>query len=184
VASPGLYAAKDVLNSETEKYMKPLFIRPLSLAVIAIVLSATANAPARSMVDIPGVPVSALQVYMPREAWQRLANAPVKAYILVRGQVLNNKVFGARVAHSEARGVYDKVAVQMANTMSVYSDTIGSRIPATVLIHVLIYGLPDNSEDALAIAQNDAVGGANLVYSRSLMMRHLGLANQAPKKKK
>lgn len=164
--------------------MKPRITRSLSLAVIAIVFSATANAPARSMLDIPGVPISALQVYMPREAWQRLANAPIKAYILVRGQVKNNKVFGARVAHSEARGVYDKVAVQMAQSMSVYSDTLGSNLPSTVLVHVLIYGLPDNSEDALAIAQNDAVGAANLVYSRSLMMRHLGLANQPPKKKK
>ena len=60
----------------------------------------------------------------------------------------------------------------------------GSRIPATVLIHVFIYGLPDKSEDALAVAQNDAVGAANLIYSRSLMMRHLGLANQQPARKK
>jgi hypothetical protein len=124
---------------------------------------------------------------MPKEAWQRLANAPVKAYILVRGQVINNKVSGARVQHSEARGVYDKIAVQMASNMTVYSDIVGSRIPAAVLIHVLIYGLPDNSEDALAIAQNDAVGPANLVYSRSLMLKHLGLAGakpSTPKKKK
>ena len=138
---------------------------------------------ARSMNDIPGVPVSALQVYMPKEAWQRLANAPVKAYILVRASVFNNKVSGARVARSEANGVYDKISMQMANSMSVYSDTTGSRVPSNVMIHVLIYGLPDGSEDALAIAQNDAVGAANLVYSRSLMMRHLGLANgQKPKK--
>ena len=137
------------------------------------------------MVDIPGVPISALQVYMPKEAWQRLANAPVKAYILVRGQVKNNTVFGARVAHSEANGVYDKIALQMATSMSIYSDTLGSNLASPVLVHVLIYGLPDKSEDALAIAQNDAVGSANLVYSRSLMMRHLGLANQqAPPKKK
>ena len=59
-----------------------------------------------------------------------------------------------------------------------------SRIPATVLIHVFIYGLPDKSEDALTVAQNDAVGAANLIYSRSLMMRHLGLANQQPARKK
>lgn len=136
------------------------------------------------MLDIPGVPVAALRSYLPNEAYSRLVNAPVKAYILVRGQVANNKVSGARVVHTEANGVYDKVAVQMANTMTVYSDIIGSRIPSTVLIHVFIYGLPDKSEDALSIAQNDAVGAANLVYSRSLMMRHLGLANgkQPPKK--
>jgi hypothetical protein len=161
------------------------FLRTPSILLAFLSLLWAPAAPARSMLDIPGVPISALQVYMPKEAWQRLANAPVKAYILVRGQVTNNKVMGARVAHTEAGGVYDKIALQMANSMSVYSDTIGSRIPATVLIHILIYGLPDHSEDALAIAQNDAVGAANLVYSRSLMMRHLGLANQqTPPKKK
>ncbi len=73
----------------------------------------------------------------------------------------------------------------MATSMQVYSDISSSRLHSSVLIHVLIYGLPDNSEDALAIAQNDAVGSANLVYSRSLMMRHLGLANgKQPAKKK
>lgn len=154
------------------------------LAAFSLVISPTPGS-ARSMNDIPGLPVSALQVYMPKEAWQRLANAPVKAYILVRASVFNNKVSGARVARSEANGVYDKISMQMANSMSVYSDTTGSRVPSTVMIHVLIYGLPDGSEDALAIAQNDSVGAANLVYSRSLMMRHLGLANgQKPSKKK
>jgi hypothetical protein len=140
------------------------------------------------MLDIPGVPAAGLRSVLPAEAYSRLVNEPIKAWILVRGQVLNNKVAGARIAHSEANGVYDKVALQMAEHMTVYSDIVGSRVPATVLIHVLIYGLPDKGEDALAIAQNDAVGAANLVYSRSLMMRHLGLANQpAPasnKKKK
>jgi hypothetical protein len=70
--------------------------------------------------------------------------------------------------------------------MEVYSDISSSRLHANVLVHVLIYGLPDNSEDAIAIAQNDAVGSANLIYSRSLMMRHLGIANgkQPAKKKK
>ncbi|PZR77045.1 MAG: hypothetical protein DLM73_00610 [Chthoniobacterales bacterium] len=139
------------------------------------------------MLDIPGVPVAGLRTYLPTEAYARLINAPVKAYILVRGQVTNNRVSGARIAHSEANGVYDKIALQMANHMEIYSDIAGSRLPATVLIHILIYGLPDKSEDALAVAQNDAVGAANLVYSRSLMLRHLGLAGAtppAPKKKK
>lgn len=126
--------------------------------------------------------------YFPNDAFQRLVNAPVKACILVRGQVANNKVFGARVAHSEANGVYDKAAMQMAQSMEVYSEIAGTNVPASVLVHVLIYGLPDKSEGALAIAQNDAVGASNLVYSRSLMMRHLGLAKtdapaSKPKKK-
>lgn len=131
---------------------------------------------ARSMLDIPGVPAAGLKVYMPDEAYQKLTHAPVKGYVLVRGQVVGASVSGARVVHSEGHGVYDKVAVQMANTMQVYADVVGTRVPPTVLIHVLIYGLPDGSEDAFAVAQNDTLG-ANLIYSRSIMLRHLGLAN-------
>jgi hypothetical protein len=165
--------------------MKMLFSRCLAIAIFTTLVAAPRNSSARSMLDIPGLPVSALAVYMPKEAYQKLANAPIKAYVLVRGQVANNKVAGARVAHSEANGVYDKIALQMATSMEVYSDIASSRLHANVLVHVLIYGLPDSSEDALAIAQNDAVGSANLVYSRSLMMRHLGLANgKQPAKKK
>ena len=167
---------------------KSLRGRSLPLLIIACYfLGSTLSSNARSMLDIPGVPAVGLRTVLPAEAYRRLVNEPIKAWILVRGQVRDNKVFGARIAHSEANGVYDKVALQMAEHMVVYSDVVGSRVPSTVLIHVLIYGLPDKGEDALAIAQNDAVGTANLVYSRSLMMRHLGLANQqapASKQKK
>jgi hypothetical protein len=165
--------------------MKTLVSRCIAIAILTTLIAAPINSSARSMLDIPGLPASALQVYMPHEAYSRLVNAPVKAYVLVRGQVANNKVSGARIAHTEANGVYDKIAMQMATSMTVYSDISASRLHTNVLVHVLIYGLPDKSEDALAIAQNDAVGSANLVYSRSLMMRHLGLANgQQPAKKK
>ena len=185
------YAANGFTSSETStanvQHRTPMknLINPLvAIASVIAIVAAPGNLSARSMLDIPGLPASALQVYMPHEAYSKLVNAPIKAYILVRGQVANNKVSGARVAHSEANGVYDKIAMQMATGMTVYSDMSTTRLHTNVLVHVLIYGLPDNSEDALAIAQNDAVGSANLIYSRSLMMRHLGLANQAPKKKK
>ena len=165
--------------------MKCCFLKPVALIFALVAAVSPVTSSARSMLDIPGMPVAGLRTYLPNEAYARLINAPVKAYILVRGQVANNHVSGARIAHSEANGVYDKISLQMVNQMEVYSDIAGSRIPSSVLIHVLIYGLPDKSEDALAVAQNDAVGPANLIYSRSIMMRHLGLANQqAPARKK
>jgi hypothetical protein len=163
--------------------MKPYFFKYLALVLALGTVASPLTSSARSMLDIPGVPVSAFRSYLPAEAFQRLVNAPVKAYILVRGQVANNKVFGARVTHSEVNHVFDKVAVQMAQGMEVYSEVTGSNVPSNVLVHVLIYGLPDGSEDALAIAQNDSVGATNLVYSRSLMMRHLGMANKGPASK-
>ncbi|MEY2529080.1 MAG: hypothetical protein QOJ05_1170 [Verrucomicrobiota bacterium] len=167
--------------------MKSDLFKSLALMFVMAAAASPLTSSARSLVDIPGMPVAGLRVYMPAEAYAKLINAPIKAWILVHGQVMNNKVSGARVVHSEFNGVYDKIAMQMANSMQLYSDTTSSRLPSNVNIHVLIYGLPDNSEDAFAVAQNDTVGAANLVSSRSIMLRHLGLANgkkpAAPKKK-
>lgn len=137
------------------------------------------------MANLPGLPVAGLRTYLPQEAYQRLINEPVKAWIVVRGQIINNKVSGARIFHSEGNGVYDKVALQMADGMRLYAFETGSRIHQSVVVHVLIYQLP-KGEHAFVVAQNDSVGDANLIYSRSIKMEFLGLAGakpQPPKKK-
>jgi hypothetical protein len=159
---------------------------------VALLLSLSLGAPlvrgeVRTMANLPGIPVAGLRAILPHEAYQKLINEPIKAWIVVRGQVMKNRIWGARIARSEANGVYDKIAVQMANGMQLYSFDIGSRVAPTVLVHVFVYQLP-KGEHAIALAQNDAVGDANLIYSRSIMLRYLGLANQQapaskPKKK-
>ena len=165
--------------------MKSHFLKSLALIFVLGAAASPTTSSARSMADIPGMPVAGLRVYMPAEAYAKLISAPVKAWILVRGQIINNHVSGARVSHTEANGVYDKIAMQMANSMEVASDTTSSRLASNVNIYVVIFGLPDGSEDAFALGQNDTVGAANLIYARSIMMRHLGLANGAkPKSKK
>jgi hypothetical protein len=166
--------------------MKTLRIRLVPPVFLSIFFASAAMGEVRTMANLPGLPVAGLRTYLPQEAYQRLINAPIKAWITVRGQIVNNKVAGARIARSEAKGVYDKVAVQMANDMELYSFETGSRLHASVLVHVLIYQLP-KGEHAFALAKNDSVGDANLIYSRSIMMRFLGLAGakpEAPKKTK
>ena len=155
---------------------------PLVLLSIFFASQATA-AEVRTMANLPGVPFVGLRVVLPAEAYQRLINAPVKAWIMVRGQIIDNKVFGARVVHSEANGVYDKVAVQLANGMELDAARTGTRLPPSVIVHILIYQLP-HGEDAFCIAQNDSVGDSNLIYSRSIKMRSLGLKGGTPPAKK
>lgn len=156
----------------------------ISLVALALVfLVAPARTQARTMLDLPGFSAAGLRAYLPADAYHKLTSEPVKAWLQLRGQILNSKVAGARVVHSEGGGVYDKVAVQIANGMTLYTDVTASRLPPSVVIHVLVYQLP-KGEHALAIAQDDSLGASNFVYSRSLRMRYLGLANQqAPKKK-
>jgi hypothetical protein len=159
--------------------------RLLILLAASGIFLAAARANARTMLDLPGFPSAGLHVYLPAEAYSRLVNAPVKAYLQLRGQIVNSTVVGSRVIHSEGGGVYDKASVQIANGMEVYTDVTASRLPPSVLVHVVIYQLP-KGEHAIALAQDDTLGASNFVYSRSLRMRYLGLANQkqpAPKKK-
>jgi hypothetical protein len=164
--------------------MKVLLCRFVSLILLSLFFAGPASAAGvRTMANLPGLPVAGLRTYLPNEAYQRLINAPVKAWIMVRGQIIDNKVFGAHVVHSEGNGVYDKVSVQLANGMELDAFSTGSRLPPSVVVHILIYQLP-KGEDAFCLAQNDTVGDANLIYSRSIRMRHLGLAGATPSAKK
>lgn len=155
----------------------------LFLIVLAGESILASSASARTMENIPGLPIGSFRTDLPAQAYRRLAQEPIKAYLLLRGQIVNNTVRGATVLRSEGNGVYDNVAVQIANGMVLYTFTTGTRLPSTVLVHILIYQLP-KGEHAIAIAQDDTVGTANLVYSRSIRMRFLGLKGdtQTPKK--
>lgn len=163
--------------------MKALLTRLVLLALFSIFFAAPAAGDVRTMANLPGLPVAGLRSYLPQDAYRRLINEPIKAWIVVRGQIVNNKVAGARIARSEANGVYDKVAVQMADGMELYTFETGSRLHPSVLVHVLVYQLP-KGEHAFAFAQNDTVGDANLIYSRSIKLRYLGLAGAKPETKK
>lgn len=163
--------------------MKTLLTQLFPLILLCIFFAAPAAGGVRTMANLPGLPVAGLRTYLPQADYQRLINEPVKAWIVVRGQIINNKVAGARIARSEANGVYDKIAIQMANGMELYSFTTGSRLPSSVVVHILIYQLP-KGEHAFALAQNDTVGDDNLIYSRSIKLRYLGLAGATPPTKK
>lgn len=158
--------------------MKKVF--PLAFIIISVLGLWFANPAAgavRNMENLPGLPTASLRTELPAKVWQQLAREPIKAYLVVRGQVVGGIVSGSRVVRSEGNGVYDKVAVQMANGMQLFHFGTGSRMPPSVIVHILIYQLP-KGEHAFALAQNDSVGDANLIYSRSLRMRFLGLANE------
>jgi hypothetical protein len=155
----------------------PLHPRILPTLFAALLLFFPAITRARNLLDIPGAPAAGLQAVLPADAYAKLAHEPVKAWIQLRGQIVNSKVSGARVIHSEGGGVYDKAAVQIANGMELYTDVTASRLPPSVLVHVMIYQLP-KGEHAIALAQDDSLGASNFIYSRSLRLRFLGLANQ------
>lgn len=164
-------------------------MKKLSLLIALVVLSACFGnevASARTIQDLPGLPPAVLKHHLPANIYRRLAREPVKAHLVLRGQIIGNAVAGARVIRSEGNGVYDKAAVQIANGMRLWSSSIGTRLPPNVVVHILIYQLP-KGEHAIALAQDDTVGDTNLIYSHSIRMEFLGLkgaTDSAPKRKK
>jgi len=158
--------------------MKFMFSRFLFLTLVITFAVAPLNASARTMADLPGVPLAGLHAYLPLEAYNKLVNAPIKAWIVVRGQIIGTKIVGARVVHSEGNHVYDKVCLRMAGDMGVYTDVTASRIAPAVVVNVFIFQLPNGNEDALGYAQDESLGASNFIYSRSLIMRTIGVSKQ------
>ena len=158
--------------------MKFMFSRFLFPALVITFAVAPLNASARTMRDIPGVSLAGLRTYMPQEAYDRLISAPIKAWIVIRGQIVGTKISGARVVHSEGNHVYDKVCLRMAGEMEVMTDVTASRLAPAVVVNVFIFQLPNGNEDALGYAQDDTLGASNFIYSRSLIMRTIGVSKQ------
>ena len=176
------HASSSFLISELEISVpfKFMFSRFLFLALVITFAVAPLNASARTMRDIPGVSLAGLRTYMPQEAYDRLITAPIKAWIVIRGQIIGTKISGARVVHSEGNRVYDKVCVRMAGEVQVCTDVTASRLAPAVVVNVFIFQLPHGNEDALGYAQDESLGASNFIYSRSLIMRTIGVAKQQP----
>ena len=155
--------------------MKTFSLGLLSMAIAAASFGANAGDKVRTMENMRGLPVAGLQSVLPADVYKRLAQEPVKAWIAVQGHVQNTRVTATNILHSEANGVYDKAAMQMANGMRLYSPLTESRIPSRVIVHILVYNLP-KGEHAIAMAQDNTADGVNgWLYSRSVRMNFLGL---------
>ena len=154
--------------------------RILFLILIAVFGATPLKVSARTMADLPGVPVAGLHSYLPAAAYDRLIHAPIKAWIVVRGQIIGNKITGARVVHSEGNHVYDKVSLRMAGEMEVYTDMTASRVAPAVSVNIFIFGLPNGQEDMFGYAQDESLGASNFIFSRSLIMRTIGLPSKQP----
>ena len=162
-------------------------MRKLPLLVALVVLNPwlanRIDAAVRTIHDLPGLPLNVLKHDMPQKMYAELSRQPVKAYLVVRGQVVGSVVMGTRVIRSEGNGVYDKVALQVASGMTLYTSALGTRVPQTALVYVVIYQL-SKGEQALVVAQDDSAGDTNLIYSRSVRVFYLGLKGDQPKPKK
>lgn len=124
-----------------------------------------AAAASRTIDDIPGARESLLRIVSPK-FYKTLLVSPVEGWIVVRGQLAaGTRVFGARIAHSELGGLYDQLALDLANNLVVIGYPhveLGDATP-TILVHVLVYQIKD-AKLAVSFAHFDTAGGSQMRY--------------------
>jgi hypothetical protein len=116
----------------------------------------------RTLGDIPGARESLVRMVSPK-FYRSLLISPVRGWIVVRGQLVNGRLSGCRIAHSELEGAYDQVALDLANNLLVIgferSEMTGVAPP--VLLHVLIYNIADGAL-AISFAHLETAGGTQM----------------------
>jgi hypothetical protein len=132
----------------------------LSLALIPAILAAAP--PRRTLSEIPGARESLSRMVSPK-FYQSLAISKVEGWVAVRGQLVNGRLSGAKLVHSEMGGLYDQVALELANNLQIVGFIRTETLPSTppVLVNVLIYEIADGRL-AISFAQLDGPGGSQM----------------------
>src|SRR5438045_6897986 len=140
----------------------------VSLALIGGNVAA-ATAP-RNLNKIPAAREALLRMVGPK-FYRSLLISPVEGWIVVRGNLVDNHLQGAKVVHSELNGVYDRLALELAKNLVVldYTSLPTAIHPRGVLVYLLIYQIAD-ARLAVSFAHFDDVGGTQLRYSGAAWM--------------
>ena len=97
--------------------------------------------------------------------YKSLLVSPIEGWIVVRANLSGIHLSGARVIHSELKGLYDPLALQLAKeTMIAGNYTIERpNLGASVLLHLLVYQIADGTM-VLSFAHFDEPGGDQEQY--------------------
>ena len=127
-------------------------------------------APARNLDVIPGARESLLRMVGPK-FYRSLLMSPVEDWIVVRGNLVDNHLRGTKVVHSELKGAYDSLALELAKNLIVLDYTSVQTAPHArpVLVYLLIYQIAD-ARLAISFAHFDEVGSTQLRYSGAAWM--------------
>ena len=130
-----------------------LFIIAAS-ASLAAPPAAPANA--RTIKKLPGFPIEELRSGLGAKLYKSLEISPVEAWVVARASIYNGHTANAKIIHSEANGLFDKMLLEMANGRSITGqDGIESRMPSDSLtVHLLVYKIADGFM-AVCCSHND-----------------------------
>ena len=119
----------------------------------------------RTVTDLKVIPTRVLQRTISPDFYQSLLVSPVQGWIIVRAQLANTHLNGARVIRSELDGLYDPLALQLAKEaviQGVYKMD-APNLENSVLLHLLVYKIADGTM-VLSFAHLDAPGRDQMDY--------------------
>jgi hypothetical protein len=135
------------------------------LSAFAIYFAGPTCLDARTLRDINAIPTEVLQRSVSPAFFKSLIISPVDGWIAVRGQLVGTHLSGRRVVHSELKGAYDSLALQIAGETELKGyNSIGllnRSVP--VLVHTLIYRIADGTM-VLSFPTFDSPGENQLRY--------------------
>lgn len=80
-----------------------------------------------------------------RPLYRSLEVSAVEAWVVARASVCSGKTANAKIVHTEADGIYDRMIISMANSYRVTgANSIESRIPTDSLtLNLLVFKIAD-----------------------------------------
>ena len=158
--------------------MKPL----VAVILFAFVVNSQAKLPPAeggTIKDVSAIiPLPVLQRSISPKFFKSLCISPIKGWILVRGQLSDTRMSGARITRSALKGAFDPLAMKLANEVRIAGRFSNGQIVPTspLLMHVLIYQIADGTM-ALSFAHLDEPGGNQQRYwgcARLLVLKNDG----------
>lgn len=148
--------------------MKPSLPSLTVFAFVALLdTSFAARPPAvgRTLTDINLISARVLQRSISPKFYKSLLISPIQGWVVVRANLSGTRLSGARILHSELNGVYDPLALRLANEMEIagYYSIERPNMGGSVLLHLLIYQIADGTM-ALSFAHLDEPGGDQAKY--------------------
>ena len=158
--------------------MKPF----LTILILAGFLSQSASAmmPAqgRRLQELNVISTRVLQRSISPKFYKSLRVSPIQGWVVVRANIVNTRLGGPRIIHSELDGAYDELALKLANEALItgYYGIERPGIGGSVLLHLLIYKIADGTM-VLSFPTFDEPGGNQMQYwgcSRLLVLKNDG----------
>ncbi|HYJ06818.1 MAG TPA: hypothetical protein VEX43_16905 [Chthoniobacterales bacterium] len=142
--------------------------------------SASAMPPAqgRRLQDLNVISTRVLQRSISPKFYKSLCISPIQGWVVVRANIVNTRLGGPRIVHSELDGAYDELALKLAKEALItgYYGIERPGIGGSVLLHLLIYQIADGTM-VLSFPTFDEPGGNQMQYwgcSRLLVLKEDG----------